>query len=170
MSLSTIFRTTLALTVSLGGVAVSPIQAIQLADGTVSFEKPPSLIKATTTFNETNVLGATYYFTVELPENAGEPLQRLTINQRQGLDDIRFKLEDSRAFEGTSRHKGERLTLTEVTKDPKTKTISVTSTPLWHQGKPSQLGFVLSVTQRLAVLIFLASRLFLPVRNLTVCI
>jgi len=140
MSLSTIFRTTLVLTASLGGVAVSPIQAIQLADGTVSFEKPPSLIKATTTYNETNVLGATYYFTVELPENAGEPLQRVTINQRQGADDIRFKLEDSRAFEGTPRRKGERLTLSEVTKDPKTGTISLTFDPPVAPGKTVTVG------------------------------
>ena len=140
MRVSTIFRTTLAVTASLWGVAVSPTQAIQLADGRVSFEKPPSLVKTTTTYNDTSVLGATYYFTLELPENAGEPLQRVTIHQRQGVDDIRFKLEDTRAFEGTPRHKGERLTVTEVTKDSQTKTISVVFNPPVTPGKTFTIG------------------------------
>jgi len=34
--------------------------------------------------------------TISVPPNAGEPLQRVTITQREGADDIRFGLEDTR--------------------------------------------------------------------------
>jgi hypothetical protein len=139
MRVSTIFGTTLAALASFWGVTPAT-QAVQLADGTVSFEKPPNLINVTTTYNETDVWGATYYFTLKLPENAGEPLGQVTINQRQGLDDIRFKLEDSRAFEGTPRKKGEKLTLKEVTKNVETNTISVTFDPPVMPGKTVTIG------------------------------
>ncbi len=140
MRVSTVFGATLAASVSIWAIAAPSTQAIQLADGTVSFEKPPNLISATTTYNATYVWGATYYFTLELPTNAGEPLRRVTINQRQGVDDIRFDLEDTRAFEGTPRNKGEKLTLKEVTKDADTQTISVTFDPPIQPGKTFTIG------------------------------
>lgn len=135
MRVSTIFGATLAASASLWGFVAPSIQAIQLAAGTVTFKKPPNLVSVTTTYNEADVWGATYYFTLELPENAGEPLQRVTINQIEGIEDIRFELEKTQAFEGTSRHKRERLTLKEVTNDAKTKTISVTFDPPVVPGK-----------------------------------
>ncbi|HBB35869.1 MAG TPA: hypothetical protein DDZ80_02785 [Cyanobacteria bacterium UBA8803] len=125
MRISKIFGLTLALAGSLGGLAVPLAQAIERADGTVSFEKAPRLIEAVTTFNETHVWGATYYFTLELPENIGEPLGQVTIQQRQGVEAIQFKVADSLAFSGTRHHKGERLALAEVTEDETTQTISV---------------------------------------------
>lgn len=107
--------TTLALTAGIGGHTTELAQAIQLRDGTVYFVQPPDLVEATTTFNSVNVWGATYYFTINVPENAGEPLQRVAITQREGTDNIRFDLEDSRAFVGTRSHKGARLTLGSIT-------------------------------------------------------
>jgi hypothetical protein len=67
MRVSTVFGATLAASASIWAIAAPSTQAIQLADGTVSFEKPPNLISATTTYNATYVWGATYYFTLELP-------------------------------------------------------------------------------------------------------
>lgn len=135
-----ILGVTLATVTSLWGITSPSTQAIQLADGTVSFEKPPRLLNAITTYNRTNVWGATYYFTLELPENAGEPLQKVTFGQRQGGDEIRFKLEDSQAFEGTPRNKGERLLIKEVTKDDETNTISVILDPPVMPGKTITIG------------------------------
>lgn len=140
MRTTTLFGATLALVTSFGGVALQSSQAVQLADGTVSFEKSPRLLGATTTHNQIYAWGATYYFTLELPENAGEPLRQVTINQRQGFDNIRFKLTDSRAFEGTPRNKGERLTLAEVTQNAETKAISVTFDPPVMPGKTVTVG------------------------------
>lgn len=129
MRVSTKFAATVAALASLWGMAAPSTQAIGLANGTVSFKKPLDLIGATTTYNGTDVRGASYYFTISIPENAGEALGRVTINQRQGFEDIEFNLKDTRAFVSTSRHNGEKLTLKEVTKDPHSPTISMTFDP-----------------------------------------
>ena len=89
---------------------------------------------ATTTYNETDVWGARYYFTLSIPENAGEALGRVTINQRQGFETIDFKLKNTQAFVGTPRNQGERLTLQAVTQDPQSPTISVTFAPPVQPG------------------------------------
>lgn len=111
----------------MGDILRSLAQAIQLQDGTVYFVQPPDLVEATT-FNSVNVWGATYYFTINVPENAGEPLQRVTITQREGTDNIRFDLEDSRAFVETRSNKGARLTLGSIPNREK-KTVSVIFDP-----------------------------------------
>ena len=89
--------------------------------------------------------GATYYFTISVPENAGEPLQRVTITQQEGADNIRFNLEDSRAFVGTRNRKGERLTLGEVTREREKKTVSETFDPPVTPGKTVTIGLPPSV-------------------------
>ena len=76
-------------------------QAVQFPDGTVSFEQSPRLVEAKTTFKNVGAWGAKYYFTIELPETAGEPLQKVTLRLRQGADDIRFRLDETFAFIGT---------------------------------------------------------------------
>jgi len=134
MRLGNFLAATLAAT--LGIFANFPqTEAVQLSDGTVYFVQPPSLVGASTTFNDACVWSATYYFTVNLPENAGEPLQRVTINQYEGTEDIDFRLRETRAFEGTKRKKGENIPIQEVTRDDKTRTISVTFAPPIAPGK-----------------------------------
>lgn len=135
MRFATLLGTTFALVAGFGGVAVQVTQAVQLRDGTVYFVQPPDLVDAKTTFNNVNMWGAKYYFTINIPENAGEPLQRVTITQQEGGYDVRFDLEDSRAFIGTPSDKGERLTLGEVTKERETQTVSVTFDPPVPPGK-----------------------------------
>lgn len=130
---------TLALTTG-NGVFTQASQAVQLADGTVYFTQPPSLVEATTTYKDVNIWNATYYFTIDIPQNASEPLQRVTINQREGGYDVRFNLEDTRAFEGTRRDKGTKLTLGEVTKNSETDTVTVTFAPPVPPGKTITIG------------------------------
>ena len=137
---ATLLGTTLALTAAIGGVATQGTQAIQLRDGTVYFAQPPDLVDATTTFNSVNVWGSTYYFTINVPQKAGEPLQKVTIMQQSGGYDIRFDLEDSRAFEGMRSKKGTRVTLGSVTRERETKTVSVTFDPPVPPGKTVTIG------------------------------
>ncbi len=85
------------------------VRAVQLADGTVSFAKSPRLTSARTTFKWVRVWGAKYYFTLAIPEDAGEPLQKVTISQRQGSDTIKFLVEETFAFEGTFNNRGKPL-------------------------------------------------------------
>ncbi len=136
MRVSTVLGTTLALAV----VAAASAQAIQLADGTVYFKDPPRLVAAKTTFKEVNKLGATYYFTLSVPENAGEPLQRVAITQNEGTEDIGFDLKDTRAFVGTERDKGPQLAMGGMTRERKTHTVSVTFDPPVPPGKTITIG------------------------------
>jgi hypothetical protein len=134
MRVSSIFAATLAALASIGNLASSSSLALELANSRTSFKKALGFMGATTTYNETDVWGARYYFTLSIPENAGEALGRVTINQRQGFEAIDFKLKNTQAFIGTPRNQGERLTLKAVTQDPQSPTISVTFAPPVQPG------------------------------------
>lgn len=126
----------IALGIGLLSTAMSA-QAIQFADGTTSFSRPPQLLGAATTFNTAYFLSATYYFTLTLPENAGEPLQKVVIAQEEGPDRTRFDLSvrDTKAFEGTRDRLGARLPLKEVSVDPKTRAVTVIFDPPVAPGR-----------------------------------
>jgi len=115
----------LSFTIVIFFLKLPSIQAVKLPDGRVAFEKSPRLTNVITTFNSTSVWGAKYYFTLELPENAGEPLSKVIIQQREGVEAIRFQLEKTLAFEGNHTDKGENLTVKNVTQDEETGEISV---------------------------------------------
>ena len=115
-------------------------QAVQLADGTVYFDSPPRLEKAVTTVDSPRAWGATYYFTLTIPENAGEPLGRLVVSQREGLDDLRYRDEKTVAFEGDRWRKREEILLAEVTSDRETNTVSVSFDPPVAPGKRMTVG------------------------------
>ena len=125
---------------SSSAIAPELARSAQLRDGTVSFVQQPSLVEATTTQKSVNEWNATYYFTIDLPKDAGEPLQRVTINQHEGVDDIRFNLEDTRAFVGTRRHKGDNIPLGAVTRDRKTQTVTVIFDPPVAPGTTVTIG------------------------------
>ncbi|MEH2143915.1 DUF2808 domain-containing protein [Nostoc sp.] len=129
MRVATLFGITLSLGISIAGVTVPVTQAVQLRDGIVYFVQPPKLVDATTTYKDVNIWGATYYFTINLPDNAGESLQKVTIAQREGSENIRYDLNDTYAFVGKSDRKETRLTLGAVTSDRKTRTVTVNFDP-----------------------------------------
>ncbi|MEH2304058.1 DUF2808 domain-containing protein [Nostoc sp.] len=137
MRIATLFGITLSLAIGIGGVTLPVTEAVQLRDGTVYFIQPPKLVNATTTYKDVNVWGGTYYFTINLPENAGESLQKVTIAQREGTENIRYNLNDTRAFAvGTSDACGGlrlrkecRLTLGPVTDERDTRTVTVNFDP-----------------------------------------
>ncbi len=112
-----------------------PSQAVQLSDGTVFFTAPPQLAGASTTNNSVNAWSVTYYFTLNHLENAGEPLQRVTIVQDEGTDTVRFSPQEIKASEGTRNRLGAKLSLGEVTTDRKTRTVTVNFNPPVPPGK-----------------------------------
>ena len=67
------------------------------------FTKSPRLLGATTTFDAVRFSAAKYYFNISLPEDAGNNLQQIGIAQRQGSEDIRFKLDETKVFIGNDR-------------------------------------------------------------------
>ena len=138
-----LIRPNLAAIVAIAGISVSVPElalGVQLRDGTVSFVQQPRLIATATTIQDTNAWGATYYFTIDLPQNAGEPLQTVLFNQHEGVDNIRFDLKDTRAFVGTRCNKGESITLGSVTNDKKTRTVTVVFNPPVTPGKTITIG------------------------------
>lgn len=135
MRLGYLFSTAIACTVVIGGYNIGLSRAVQLQDGTVYFVEPPSLVEATTTYKDVYVVGATYYFVIDLPENEGEPLQAVTINQHEGLDHIHFRLKKTSVYEGDRSHRGQKLPLKDVTSDPKTRTVSIIFDPPVAPGR-----------------------------------
>ncbi|KAF3885887.1 MULTISPECIES: DUF2808 domain-containing protein [Nostocales] len=140
MRVAYLLSTAMACTLAVGNYSSNLSQAVQLRDGKVYFTQPPRLEDVVTTYKDVYVWGATYYFTVSVPETAGEPLQKITINQREGADYIRFDLKDSRAFEGTRSERGQRVELKDASSDRKTKTISLTFDPPLSPGKIVTVG------------------------------
>lgn len=137
MRVPILFSTALTLLSTFTIIAVSAVKspAIELQDGTVYFAQPPRLVKATTTYNTIGIVGATYYFTITLPDNAGEPLQTITINQRQGVDYVNFDLKDSFALGETATSKQQRLEIKNTNIDQKAKTVTLTFDPPVSPGQ-----------------------------------
>ncbi|MGJ5634378.1 DUF2808 domain-containing protein [Nostoc sp. CALU 1950] len=129
MRVATLFKIILSLAIGIGAVSVPVTQAVQLRDGIVYFVQPPKLVDATTTYKDVNVWGATYYFTINIPDNAGESLQKVTITQKEGAENIRYDLNDTRAFVGTRKRRETQLKLGSVTNDRKTRTVIVNFDP-----------------------------------------
>ncbi|MEH1998908.1 MAG: DUF2808 domain-containing protein [Nostoc sp.] len=118
----------------------SVANAVTLSNGTIAFVQPPRLVSASTPYSNTSVPNTKYYFTLEVPATAGEPLQQVTFNQIEGSEDIQFNQKDTFAFEGTRNHQGSKLALKAVKGNDKQQTITVTfDTPI-PPGKTVTIG------------------------------
>ncbi|MFB2981403.1 DUF2808 domain-containing protein [Microseira sp. BLCC-F43] len=135
MSFSTLLGATLAVSAAIWGVIGQPALAVTLSDGTVNFVGVPRLEGASTTFNQTYAWGATYYFTISVPEDAGEPLQRIAIAQHEASEEIEFDLEESRAYEGTRRNQGSKIPLLAATSNKDNQTLDLTFSQPVPPGK-----------------------------------
>ena len=87
-------------------------EAVEAPDGTVAFESGIDLVDAYTTFNGVRVRQARYYFDLELPDDLGEPLKKIAIEQRSGSDEVKFKPDKTKAYLGDGRNKEDPIELT----------------------------------------------------------
>lgn len=131
---------TFALGTSLWGLIIPVTQAVQLADGTVAFAKPPRLLDAITTFRTVGARTAEYYFTLSLPSTADEPLQKITVNLRQGADEIDYRLDKTVAAVGTARNQTEKIAIDKAVFNPETETVTVTFAKPVSPGTTFTLG------------------------------
>ncbi len=92
----------------------------------VTFDRPPQLVGTSTTNRDARSLGATYFFTIDIPPDAAQPLQKVEFVLKQGVQYPRFKATSVKAFEGTKRNKGEALPINIVVSDPSIRTLTVT--------------------------------------------
>jgi hypothetical protein len=97
--------------------------------GKTYFERPPRLLGAATSQNGTYIWGATYYFTVSVPEEAGVPLQRLEIELQASPGRPFFTTSNLEAFEGRRKKPGDKIPIKDVKIDPQTQIVSVTFDP-----------------------------------------
>jgi Protein of unknown function (DUF2808) len=100
--------------------AAISVQAITLRDGVTYFLKPPQLLSSTTSQDGSFLWGASYYFTLRVPEGADESLQKVVIEQQEGLGRPQFNAKDTEAFEGTRKNQGKSIPmkLSETSRDP----------------------------------------------------
>lgn len=131
---------TILMSAGLWGLPSPVAQSVQLSDGKVYFVQPPSLVSATTTQNSVYSWGATYYFTIQVPENAGEPLQKVIINQYQGADRVRFSPNRTEVFEAKARRQTQDFALKDVTLDRETRSATVVFDPPVPPGKTVTIG------------------------------
>lgn len=122
------------------GMTIPASWAGEYPDGTVFFEAPPRLETVKTTFDETNSRGATYYFTLTLPAQAGEPLGKVIIQQREGIDDIPLLLDETTAFVGTPDDKQQRLSVANISQSNDNRKISIDFQTPVKAGKTITLG------------------------------
>ncbi|NJO39343.1 MAG: DUF2808 domain-containing protein [Cyanobacteria bacterium CRU_2_1] len=131
----------------LGGiVSVVPsqsLQAVELQDGRTYFVQPPLLEDAKTTIDTVITWNPTYYFTLSIPENAGEPLAQVVFEAKDtstASREIRFDAEDTRAFTGTPGDRGDTLTIGNTTYDRDNQTVTVTFDPPIPPGSIVTIG------------------------------
>ena len=91
--------TSITTIVGVNFLMIDSIPALERASGERVFEKAPRLIRSAANFRTRDTL-AHYYFTIEIPEDAGEALKAVTIQQKTNLEEITFYPNKTRAFFG----------------------------------------------------------------------
>lgn len=134
-------RLAVVIILSLGTFGLTGVsaQAVQLADGRTYFVQPPRFEGATATQKTAYFWGSTYYFTLTVPENAGESLQKVMIAPEEGPDRARFDVSQTEALVKT-RDREARVPLREVIQDPKTREIMVTFNEPVAPGSVVRIG------------------------------
>lgn len=135
------FKQAIVTLTSLSILAI-PAIAVQFPDGRSSFEKAPRLVDMVTTQNSARIWGAKYYVTIDLPIDIGEPLQQVTIQQRQGFENIRYRIDRTFAFEGTPRRRGEAIAVQNAIFDRDQGLVTVIFDPPVPPGRTVTIGLV----------------------------
>lgn len=87
-------------------IAVAPAHSLELR-GSTFFTRPPWKVDLVSYYTTIWQPWAQYYFTVEMPADAGASLGGLTIQQTRGVDtNFNFSVDRTRAFLGRPRREG----------------------------------------------------------------
>jgi hypothetical protein len=92
-----------------------PATALDLGEAGVYFDQAPRLVHNETmaTYNTPNVR-STYYFTIAVPEDAGEPLKAVKINQLSNYEQIEFNVAASDAYIHHQTNGAEKVALSSI--------------------------------------------------------
>jgi hypothetical protein len=121
----------------LGGIPTNQSSAVQFADGTVAFEVPPQLAGFYATRNRVGDRHSTYYFTLAIPVDAGEPLETIEISLIEGrANRLRYHLDDTTLFSGDPSDRGDAIPLASATYDDDAQVMTIV---LEEPAVPGQL-------------------------------
>ncbi|MDJ0714198.1 MAG: DUF2808 domain-containing protein [Prochloraceae cyanobacterium] len=113
-----------------------------------------------------NVRGAIYYFTIDLPENAGAPLQKIVFQQTDGDEFLlqRYREEKAIAFEGTRENRGKPISLSKdsIIVDRDNRTVTIMFSPPISPGKKITIGLRPIATPRVEGVFILRVTVFPP--------
>lgn len=120
--------------------SLPPIIAQENTSSISYFSRSPRLLNVMTTYRGARVGRPRYYYTIELPKGSGEPLKTITINKRQGFEEIDYYPQDTIAFQGTPNHRDNTITIEESTWDETTETMTITFDPPVSPGTTFTIG------------------------------
>lgn len=116
-------------------------QAVELANGTTAFLRPPQFLDAFTTNDNVMRRRATYFFTLDLPADADAPLQSVVIAPQNLTRYLQpYRLEDTVAFSGTPNNIATPLGVGDVSIDEETKAVTVNFEPPVAPGQLVTVG------------------------------
>ena len=90
----------------------------------IAFVGIPRLIDSTTTQKETKIQ-STYYFTINVPDNAGIDLKQIQLTQTSGSDFLGKRIHRTTGFEGTRKNRGSEFPVSLVENNQDTRTMIV---------------------------------------------
>lgn len=144
----------LGLSLSVGAAAAMALaqvaQAVELANGTTAFLRPPQFLNAVTTNDSVMRRNATYFFTLDLPDDADAPLQAVVIEPQNLTRYLQpYRLERTMAFEEAPGEVQSELGLGDVSVNEETKAITVEFNPPVAPGRLVTIGLRPQRTPRL---------------------
>ncbi|NEQ50881.1 MAG: DUF2808 domain-containing protein [Leptolyngbya sp. SIO3F4] len=135
----------LGMSLLIGAISTIPkintAQAIELANGTTAFVRPPQFLDAFTTNDLVMRRNATYFFTLDLPTDADAPLQSVVIAPQNLTRYLQpYRLDKTVAFEGTPRKAQQKFGIRNVSLDEDTQAVTVEFDPPIPPGKVVTIG------------------------------
>ena len=90
----------------------------------IAFVGIPRLVDSTTTQKKTRIQ-STYYFTIDVPDNAGISLKQIQFTQTSGSDFLGKNIRKTTVFEGTRKNRGSEFPVSLVENNQDTRTMIV---------------------------------------------
>ncbi len=116
------------LLMSVGGSVRSHPNAVaaQFADGRTQFDRPPQLVDFVATQDTASRGNVTYYVTVELLPETGEPLKTLTVRLVEGrFPQLNFRTEETATYLGERGDRDRPIALDSATFDADSQTLTL---------------------------------------------
>ncbi len=117
-----------------------PAQAVQTSNGKVYFADPPQLVRTITTQDDVYIPFPEYDFTISIPADAGEPIEKVVIQQQLNYNNyLDFEVQPTRVYWGANYHSPS-SSPSQVTYDPDHQALVIRFKPPLAPGQTVTLG------------------------------